>query len=415
MRIRLFLSFVVLILCLTLAGVALTKAQDALPGQIDSTGTQRVTLKDGRMLTGSTEIVGNQIKLTTEDGREFTFTRDEIASIRDVATPKEDYLRRQMQIDAADPQALYELAEWAWATHPDNDDVLKLAQDDLRRAMEKKEDFKLAELLQKQIAGKLKLLRAGGGDVIRTGPARGLRDEDLLSDRDKFWVRLMEMNPEQRGLKIVYKDSVLQRYIDAMRGRQLDNWDRPGKKDHFLAQPRNMQVAEILRNMPENWDLLKDIHVERDPWFMLRFRSQIWPLIKSSCAQANCHGGPAPRGDLRLFPVPGRSDRVDYTNYVILSGWQKNGRWLIDRNNPEESLLLQFGLNPRIAKNRHPGTGDDTKEFPVLFTNQQSSGYRRVLGWIHSLKGPMHPDYHLNWKPPHDMPVDTSGRAAIPD
>lgn len=415
MRIRLFLSLVVLVLCITLAGVALTTAQDALPGQIDTTGTQRVTLKDGRMMTGTIEMEGTQIKLTTDDGREFTFTRDEIASIRNVVTPKADYLRRRMTIDAADPQALYGLAEWAWENHRDNAEVLELARDDLRRAMDEKKDFKLAELLQKQITGKLKLLQRGGGEVIRTGAARGLLQEELLSDRDILWVRLMEMNPDQRGLKIVYKNRALQRYIDSMRGQQLSNWDRPGKEEHFLGMPRNRQVAEILRNMPENWDLLKDIHIESDPRFMQWFRSRIWPLVKNSCAQANCHGGPSPKGNLRFFPVPGRSDRVDYTNYVILSGWQKNGKWLIDRNNPEDSLLLQFGLNPMISKNRHPGTGNDTREFPVLFTNQRSQGYRRVLEWIRSLKGPMHPNYHLNWKPPHNMPVDASGRAAIPD
>lgn len=409
MRTRLFLSLLVLACSVLLAAVALTVAQDKLPGQLNNPAKQRVALKDGRVFTGPTVVEGQSIKVITPTG-EMTFTRDEVLSIKDVVSPKDAYLQKRSAIDARDPKALYDLANWVWQEYPDDIDLLNLAERDLDAALKIKDDYTLAKLLKRQIAAKVKLLESGQESrKIRTGPAQGLLEKELLSQRDVLWVRLMELQPGE-GVRIKYENDALRRYIDAMRGQELSNWDRPGKEERFLAMPRNEQVAEILRNMPENWALLKDIHVLHDPKFMRDFRTRIWPMVQRSCAGANCHGGPAPKGSLKFYNVAGNADRVDYTNFVILTGWRKGGKWLIDRNNIEDSLLLQYGLNRKISKNWHPGP-----EIRPLFTSQRVRSYRLVLEWARQLKGPMHPNYHVDWKPPYSMPIDTTGKPAIPD
>jgi hypothetical protein len=170
------------------------------------------------------------------------------------------------------------------------------------------------------------------------------------------------------------------------------------------------QVMEIRRNRRDDTELLKDIHVAQDPKFMTDFRSRIWPIIEKNCATANCHGGPEPAGGLRFFVFPGQSVRRDYTNFLIVSGW-KNGRSrLLERQNIQSSLILQYGLNRKVSKKWHPGP-----PITPVFTSIRAANYRRVRDWMASLVKPLAPDYHIHpGYRPAGMTLDTSGNPDMP-
>lgn len=209
---------------------------------------------------------------------------------------------------------------------------------------------------------------------------------------------------------IQYKNKALKRYVDGMRGRQIDNWDLLRKERKFLAQPRNVQVMEILRNKQDDAKLLQDIHVMSDPRFMNDFRSRVWPILQKSCAAANCHGGPEANGGLKFFVLSGTNSRVEYTNFLIISGWRKGKSRLLDRQNLESSLILQYGLNRRVSQKPHP------VEIPPVFTNTRAANYRRVHKWMRSLQKPLSPDYHIHaGYAPAGMKLDTSGTPLMAD
>ncbi|MCD6303865.1 MAG: hypothetical protein J7M21_02765, partial [Planctomycetes bacterium] len=92
------------------------------------------------------------------------------------------------------------------------------------------------------------------------------------------------------------------------------------------------------------------------------------------------------------------NDRVAYTNFLILDSFHKpGGLRMIRRDNPEESLLLQYALPRNIARYRHP------EKIRSAFRSRNDPGYRLTLQWIRSLKGPLHPDYRIKYLPPNVM------------
>ena len=113
---------------------------------------------------------------------------------------------------------------------------------------------------------------------------------------------------------------------------------------------------------------------------------------------------------MKLFRTTGRDEKTDYTNFVILDGMtSRDGRYrVIDRQNPDKSLLLQYGLMPELAEARHP-----EKLRQPIFLNKSSPSYRHVLNWIQtSLRGPKHPNYRLEYSPPLGMKLNFMSSAA---
>ena len=69
---------------------------------------------------------------------------------------------------------------------------------------------------------------------------------------------------------------------------------------------------------------------------------------------------------------------------------------MIDRDYPEKSLLLQWGLPRDIAKYPAP---EDLKRWRPSFTNTKSRQYQLILKWIDSLYDPA-PNYEVKYSLP---------------
>lgn len=328
-----------------------------------------------------------------------------------------DYLEKRRTIKASDPDALFKLAEWVWEKYPNNLDMLENASLDLKDVLKLKSNHTRAELLQRQVIAKIKILKKKTGSKVTGGVKRPtISEKYLLSDRDILWVRLKEYWPTlDKKVSIRFKNRVLRRYVDSMRGSEDDGWDKINKEKRFYKMPFWKRMDEILRNYPDepgDEKLLKDIHITRDPKFMVTFRSKVWPVVQQNCASINCHGGSQGVGGLKLFPKINKSVKVDFTNFIILSGFRKGRRSMIDRQKIERSLLLQYGLNSKVSEDLHPQVGG--RDIRPAFLSTKSASYRNITNWIASLVGPMAPNYHLKYKPPFGMKLHTSGEPILP-
>jgi hypothetical protein len=171
----------------------------------------------------------------------------------------------------------------------------------------------------------------------------------------------------------------------------------------------NLTGAEQLIRIMEDsgdQDLLDAIHIIRDPEFMRSYRRDVAPLLKSNCAQSECHGAIKGKGELKLFPTS-KSPQADYTNFLILSLWAKDGQYLIDRRDPENSLLLQHGLPLKLAT-----AGFAHKNVPMrqtAFNDTSADNYRRILSWIKVLQGAVPPPYHTAYQPPAGLRLNSNG------
>lgn len=332
----------------------------------------------------------------------------------EITKAQNDYLEQRRTIKVGDPDALFKLAEWVWEKYPDNIELLDNAGMDLKEALRLKSDHLRAKLLLVQVTEKIKFLKKKTAPK-KTGGIRKpvISDKYLLSDRDILWVRLMEYRPTlDKKISIKFKNRVLKRYTDSMRGSEDDGWDIIGKDGRFYKMPYWKRMDEILRNRPDDTSLLQDIHITRDPKFMVDFRSKVWPVVQQGCASVNCHGGQQPKGGLKFFTTASKNRKVDFTNFVILSGFSSGGKRLINRQGVEKSLLLQYGLNSKVSKNLHPQVnGVDIKP---TFLSMKSGSYKNIRKWIAFLEGPLAPNYHLKYKPPFGMKLNTSGLPDLP-
>jgi hypothetical protein len=315
-------------------------------------------------------------------------------------SPMEAYTARQKTADAKSAQSLYELAKWAAKAYPKNVKVLTRADAALTAALKIDPDHMRSALLKRQVQGALKL--AVGKNGTPEGPKVGPLPSNeikpvLVSKQDMYWIRLRELKGKQRGMKIEFTDrKLLHEYISKMQG-QDESWQNPKTSKRFLALPRIQQVRDIVSNFPDDIAMLKKIQLQGDPASLLKFRKRIWPLYAKGCASAKCHGGATPKGKLRFVMLPGRDPRVDYTNFVILTGFKsKAGYHLIDRQEPTKSLLLKYAVPRNVSNMKHP------VKIEPIFKSARDPRFVKILKWIKDdLVGPRTPEYLLTYKYPY--------------
>lgn len=387
------------VFCLLLAAAVVAKVQV-------------VKLKSGAELKG--EVTRNKdgsYEIRTDKGI-VVVPADKVVSVEDVVTPRDEYEQRLAKLDLKDAKAHYELARWAF-----NAGLYVEARDLLTAALKLREEYPEARLLLRRVEGAIR--EQGAKPPVKPpvkppikDPLRlaGMKPEWFLTQQDIYRVRLEELRPKD-VVPIRFKKKVLERFIGSMEGRWPEEMGREPDR-RFRGWTPVRKVNFILDNIDEDNVSIRDyIEIRRDPKFMVEFRRRVWPLVRQNCASVQCHGGKKIHGGLKLFNVKGKNDRVDYTNFVILSTYEKKGRRLIERDHAEDSLLLQFGLPQALAESRHPKVPGRTRS---AFSSRKVVNYRRMLKWISDLKGPLPRNYHLKWKPPFKMSLNLTGKPSLP-
>ncbi|MEM9019183.1 MAG: hypothetical protein AAGC44_01360 [Planctomycetota bacterium] len=91
-------------------------------------------------------------------------------------------------------------------------------------------------------------------------------------------------------------------------------------------------------------------------------------------------------------------DRVSYTNFYILTQIRVGGVPMIDRDRPEESLILQWGLPREDAKFPAP----EVPNWEPYFRNTEDQRYQLVVEWIKTLIiANRNTDYGITYRVPN--------------
>jgi hypothetical protein len=370
---------------------------------------QRVTLKDGREIEGKvSRTPTGDIRIEAKYGI-LTFKADDVESVVDVVSPKDAYMERKSKIDTADADALVGLAQWVMEEHGKNRDLLKNAEADLEQAMKIKKDHRRAELLLRVVKGQLEATapaEEAGSNGGTTAVGR-IGEDELVTQRDIYNIRLQELRDNDR-VTIKYQNDVLDRFIKIMRASEQSGWDKRSTEKRFRGLSRRKQVAYMLEQVPDNWGILQDILIQNDPQFMVDFRSKVWPILRRTAASAKNNYGANLMDGYQFKITASGGEKVDYTNYVIFVGYKKGRTRMVDRQKPEDSLILKAGLQETID----PKT--DPRSVIPSYTMKNSAEYERVMEYIKSLKGPMEPNYRLEWKPKGDVVIDCDGKPDLP-
>lgn len=97
------------------------------------------------------------------------------------------------------------------------------------------------------------------------------------------------------------------------------------------------------------------------------------------------------------------ADRLEMTNFYILTQADIDGKRFIDRNSPEDSLLVQWGLPRESAKFPAPA---GLKDWAPKFKDTDDERFEELVDWIKSLiTANQGSDYGVEYKTPkHKKP-----------
>ncbi len=373
-----------------------------------------LTLKDGRRITG--ELVSQSpdnvvIKIANIS---TTFDRTMVAKIEEKLTITEQYQQRLERLAKDDLAGRYQLAQWLYeqgdvrnadlsAEQRAKADELAIKQ--LNWLLQDDSDHVQAKMLRGLVAQRIEQRRRAAETAPeRDDPPRRADETDrdaAPAERPKY------LTEEQRNLLKIYEINLRDRPTVVVRPDTVDKiYDNPTyRADQAMADYQGVTGKAKFRNLPgyeqlrilfdlRARELYEEVVIRTEPQALKEFRTRINPTyVARYCGE--CHGPDRAEHPPIVFNRKANSEQVAYTNFLILSRMRGGKRDLIDRQNPEESRLLQFGLPRDEAAYPHP----DVRKFRQYFTGPEDRRYVEMVEWIRSLYFPA-PQYPIDYTPP---------------
>jgi len=379
-----------------------------------------LTTDEGRTFSGELVSEGPEEVVLLISGIRTPFDRDRIASIEYAKTLAEAYAGRRKKIDDDDLEGRFELALWLAETRKALDMALG-ELDEIEQAFDEKTPQTLREKVQSLrlvVENRLKLREQAKAEQTRTRPdpprpdpeaaagpdpeapdpeapgEAGAPEDWRLGDEQINEIRVLELEepPIQTGLRIPREvaETLIERY-----GDQVDYLGSRSQNRRWLALPDRRKIRTFFEVRAR--ELYHKIEVRRDPPALRAFRQIHRTYILAYCATSECHGGTEGAGDLGFWSGRGQNhDRTVYTNFMVLDSYENRDGQMIDRVNPERSLLLQYGLPSAETSHAHP----EVEGYRPRLLNERHPQYRAIHDWIGSLYRPR-PEYNLQgWSLP---------------
>ena len=383
-----------------------------------------VTTTDGRTFEGDVTEQGDEVVID-RNGIVTRLARADVSRI-DYGTPEERLRKRLDSIGENNTTDRLSVAEEAIRRG-----LLDMADEIVEGVLEQNPGDRRADSLATRIERQRSLDEASGQGSRRPGadrrrpgrPDRGEPDVnndrrrggparpqlgDLLTESQINRVRLAELQSADafsgRPPRIRFEDRVVQRFVETQPNLEFRQFNEANDVEKALY---------LLANAPEE-AMVDDVVLATDPGSLATFRQNIHAAVLETCATAECHGGRDPLGGLLLYD--GRNDETIYTNFVTLSlseatvddpsGGAFGGdgtlvRKMIDRDEPDSSLLLQYLLPADQVRYPHP----TVEGFRPRFQNPNDQWFQGVRNWIGGeLKRPRS-DYRIDFTPPGQSPA----------
>ena len=156
------------------------------------------------------------------------------------------------------------------------------------------------------------------------------------------------------------------------------------------AQAKQMSLQDMAWEIVQKGtpDMKRDLKLITDPQPLREWRSNINNKIigtNTGCAAAACHHPQTKAGDFVLYHGNGEAEGL--TNFVIVNQFYKDVErpkqrpqqyLMIDRTQPQLSLLLQYALPAALVEVPHP----EVKGYNGVIRNRAEKNYGTLIGWI---------------------------------
>ena len=348
-----------------------------------------VEMRDGTIFAGDLVRDDFDEVVIRIEGVNTRLPRASVVQTRLDLSTSEKY--RRFRDGLADDQYLrrYELAAWLF-----QEEAYELARDelaDLVRSSKLPQALDLLRLVEAQL-----LLEADSAasnspspmdgrtlrDRSNTGPVdlRDLLPKEILSKEDVNTIRVYEIDFRNPPRMYISPDSIRE-ILEKYGSSPLIPADSAGRTSLFRAPPA--EIVKLLFELKAR-DLYSRIDVGSEPAALNMFRQRVHDAwLIPNCATSRCHGG-LDGGRFFLHRRNSKSERVRYTNLMILERWNELDMPLLDYLDPGRSLLIQYGLPRNEARFPHP----EVKGWKPVFGRGNPRLLRDAFGWLNSMFRP---------------------------
>lgn len=211
-------------------------------------------------------------------------------------------------------------------------------------------------------------------------PPVEISDVPKLSEKEINWLRLYEYDFRDRLKPQV---NISNEVLDQLFSKHaMDSRVPKGNAARMdLRRKQGFEKLDLLFQVQDR-DLWGQAEVKGDPQAFRTFKTKVHRnYVLSYCATADCHGGPK-GGSLLLARDKPISDETVYTNFYILHQARgPGGAMMIDRDQPNLSLLVQYGIPVDRAAIKHPDVPGWTPN-PAMAAGERSKLYEELTQWI---------------------------------
>ena len=348
-----------------------------------------VVMKDGRRIDA--ELIretSDAVVVEIIEGAQTTFDRSDIDEIETRKSMDQIYRERREKLQDDDLEGRYELAYFLFQNR-----AYELAEAEIRSILKDFPDADRPLRLLRVLEERQKTARpdeerpseeadAGDGEQPERRGLEKSPPPEPLSMEQISMIRLWELPTGTDAMRelsprVRIADAVIEKFIEQYRDR--DDFPLGDQSLNRLRSAQGYEQLLLMMDMRAR-EFYDDVLILDDPPAMREFRRTVHPSYVWNYFAPRF--GLGQLDDLRLIRR-GRATSPEntYTNFLILHNYSREGQQMINRSNPVESLLLQWGL-PRDEA-RHPAP--DVPGWRPIFSGAEDRNFQQYVEWIRSL------------------------------
>lgn len=355
-----------------------------------------VEMRDGTILSGHLVSDGYDEVVLRIKGVNTRLERDAVLQARLDLTVEQKYRRYKELLEPDAWLRRFELASWLF-----DEEQYELARGELVEIVAETQlpqAIELLRIVEAQIALENDSLPPGRStsrsEPKDVGPVdlRDMLPQEIIAAEDVNIIRVYEIDFRRPPTRIHVSPETIRELLETYGSSKLIPADSAGRTRLFRADP--LEIVDLMFQLKAR-DLYAKIEVRSEPPALNLFRQKVHDAwLIPNCATSRCHGG-LDGGRFFLHRRNSKSERVRYTNLLILERWNELGRPLIDYDDPGASLLIQYALPRNEARFPHP----EVKGWKPIFSRGNQRLLRDSLAWISSMYRPR-PGYPVDFEAP---------------
>jgi len=347
-----------------------------------------IVLHNGQTREGTLIEDGFERVVMDIEGVRTTFRRDLVDHVIAHPSLRDRYEHFKSQLDVT--QAHRHLDLCRWLVH---EKAYRIATTELQELIER-HDLPEARQLLRVVRAQMELRRPRVEDdapLVEPEPDAPLPG-NVISTADVNIIRVFEVDFDDPP-KLTIRSDTIDRLIHSYQTSPLLPAEEAGRERLYRADPVDvLQLMFALRAR----EFYPEVQVITEPHALNLFRQRVhntW--LMNNCATSRCHGGPD-AGRLFLHRRDYKDARVRYTNFLILERLELDPEWrLINYESPMDSLIIQYGLPPSLARKPHPPVDG----WKPVFRRLTDRMVQDTVRWTEAMLDPR-PSYPVEFTPP---------------